>query len=207
MLYIPWRNEETDIKGNHPSFAPHCHARQIEIQINESKYTINAEAIEEALQDLHENGPPEHAWADIAPGAEHNRLLEEHEGEEVERNLEQEDLDANAEMIAGTPPRRQMTYYTGEANKQLLSHKEYCQMMQSLNTKQRELIMYHRKWCKEAVIAIKNGQLPKPYHVFLSGPGGVGKSHIINLVYNDTVKLLRLAGHMEPDDVSVLLAA
>ena len=43
--------------------------------------------------------------------------------------------------------------------------------------------------------------------MFLSGPGGVGKSHVIKLIYSDTVKFLRLSGVFEPDDVIVLLTA
>ena len=43
--------------------------------------------------------------------------------------------------------------------------------------------------------------------MFLSGPGGVGKSHVISLVHNDTVKLLRLSGQIQPDDVTVLLTS
>ena len=54
---------------------------------------------------------------------------------------------------------------------------------------------------------MRKGELVRPYRVFLSGPGGVGKSHVISLVHNDTVKMLRLSGHMEPDDVAVLLTA
>ena len=46
-----------------------------------------------------------------------------------------------------------------------------------------------------------------PYRVFLSGPGGVGKSHVIRLIHSDTLKLLRLSGTLEPDDVTVLLTA
>ena len=37
--------------------------------------------------------------------------------------------------------------------------------------------------------------------MFLSGPGGVGKSHVIKLVHSDTLKLLKLSGTFEPDDV------
>ena len=43
------------------------------------------------------------------------------------------------------------------------------------------------------------------YHVFLSGPGGVGKSHVIKLIHSDTLKLLKLSGTFEPNDVTVLL--
>ena len=43
--------------------------------------------------------------------------------------------------------------------------------------------------------------------MFLSGPGGVGKSHVIKLIHSDTLKLLKLSGVFEPDDVIVLLTA
>ena len=36
--------------------------------------------------------------------------------------------------------------------------------------KQRNIVMYHRNWCKKAVIALKNGEPVIPYRVFLSGP-------------------------------------
>ena len=45
----------------------------------------------------------------------------------------------------------------------------------------------------------------EPYHVFLSGSGGVSKSHVIKVIHSDTLKLLKLSGTFEPDDV-VLLA-
>ena len=63
---------------------------------------------------------------------------------------------------------------------------------------------------------MKHGENVKPYQIFLSGPGGVGKSHVVKLVqsraYNtplvqsDTIKLLKLSGTFEPD-VIVLLTA
>ena len=34
-------------------------------------------------------------------------------------------------------------------------------------------------WCKKAILALKQGKPIEPYRVFLSGPGGVGKSHVI----------------------------
>ena len=58
--------------------------------------------------------------------------------------------------------------------------------------------MFYRNWCKNAVLALKEGKPVEPYHVFLSGPGGVGKSHVIKLIHSDTLKLLRLSGTFEP---------
>ena len=66
------------------------------------------------------------------------------------------------------------------------------------------MIMFHRDWCKKAVLALKQGKPIEPYRVFLSGPGGVGKSHVIRLIHSDTIKFLKLS---EPDDVITLLTA
>ena len=54
---------------------------------------------------------------------------------------------------------------------------------------------------------MRSAQQVEPYRVFLSGPGGVGKSHVISLIRNDTVKFLRLSGQVQPEDVVVLLTA
>ena len=44
--------------------------------------------------------------------------------------------------------------------------------------------------------------------MFLSGPGGAGESHVIRLVLvSDTIRILKLSGVFEPDDVIVLLTA
>ena len=37
---------------------------------------------------------------------------------------------------------------------------------------------------------LKRRESVTPYRVFLSGPGGVGKSHVIKLIKSDTIKLL-----------------
>ena len=67
--------------------------------------------------------------------------------------------------------------------------------------------MFHRNWCKKAVLALKEDKPIEPYRVFLSGPGGVGKPHVIKLIHSDTLKFLKLSGTLQPDDVTVLLTA
>ena len=61
-------------------------------------------------------------------------------------------------------------------NWQLIAPHEYRKLIRCLNSKQRAIFMYNSNWCKPAVKAMKNGKPIKPYHVFLSGPGGVCKS-------------------------------
>ena len=79
--------------------------------------------------------------------------------------------------------------------------------MQHLNEEQRLVVMYHRKWCKETVIALKQNKPVKPYCLFLSGPGGVGKSHVVKLIHTDTIKLLQCSQHITAEDVPILLTA
>ena len=76
--------------------------------------------------------------------------------------------------------------YTKEARKELLSTREYNKCMQQLNKEQKIIVMYHRKWCKEAVLALKQNRPVKPYCLFLSGPGGVSKSHVVKVFYTQT---------------------
>ena len=73
--------------------------------------------------------------------------------------------------------------------------------------------MFNRRWLKQFVAAVNRGlPQPEPYFVFLSGCGGVGKSHVIRLIHTDCVKLLRLcrrgsAEYYDSNDVMVLLTA
>ena len=79
--------------------------------------------------------------------------------------------------------------------------------MQDLNQDQKTVVMYHRKWCKESLLALKENKPIKPYYLFLSGPGGVGKSHVVKLIHTDTVKLLQCAQQITADDIPILLTA
>ena len=80
-------------------------------------------------------------------------------------------------------------------------------MIRVLNKEQLNIVKFHRRWCKQAVSDIKHGHTVEPYGIFLSGPGVVGKSHVIKLIHSDTIKLLKLSGTVEPGQITVLLTA
>jgi len=87
-----------------------------------------------------------------------------------------------------------------------MTSQQYRAMMRTLNKEQLEVLKLHRKWCKDMVQALKHNEPQPVYRIFLSGPGGVGKSHIIKLVHYETMKLLKpLSGYFEPDDIPVIL--
>ena len=208
MLYYPWYNESTDLLGGFESYEEHYINMHSQIIENERKYS---EADIEHIN-IDDSSPPQHMWDDLAPSTEHNRGRDNEEGTEELSTLEQEDLNDNAAMLnepgnSRSGPAELANRFESAVNKAVIPADEYRSLMRGLNFKQREIVMFNRKWCKETVVALKYGRKVKPYRVFVSGPGGVGKSHIIRLIQSDTLKLLKLSGSFEPDDVIVLLTA
>ena len=101
MLYTPWRIENTDLLGEYESYEVHFRAREMECRENECKYVSNMELIHLAIAENNRHGPPEHAWPGIAPEVEHINANDREAGSEVLQNLEQEDLEANCDIIKG----------------------------------------------------------------------------------------------------------
>ena len=74
MLYVPWRDESSYLLGGYMDFHSHYEDKKDDILKNEQKFTQNATEIDEAIDDLTEHGPPQHAWDQVAPGgAAHER--------------------------------------------------------------------------------------------------------------------------------------
>ena len=80
-------------------FRSHYEDKIDDILDNERKYTQNATEFDEAIDDLTEPGPPQHAWDQVAPDAAEQQAQAEAEGADKMRNIEQEDLDANAALF------------------------------------------------------------------------------------------------------------
>ena len=164
---------------------------------NESKY--RQADIDDV--DIDENGPPEHLWSHIAPSTEESRSQSLAEDSDSLTEVSQEDLRDNAYLMTSTSTTATLhVRFESATNRQGIPPEQY-RLLRELNAKQQTIVIFHRNWCK------KVGKSVEPYRVFLSGPGGVGKSHVIKLIYSDTLKFLRLSGAIEPDDVIVLLTA
>lgn len=89
MLYLPWRDESTDLLGGYMDFCRHYEDLSDNVLANEQKYSQNAALIGEAIDDLHEHGPPQHAWDQVAPGAVEQDAQHRTEGVEEEQSIEQ----------------------------------------------------------------------------------------------------------------------
>ena len=210
MLFMPWR-EENKLCGNYKSYTDRYHVEIDKIQKIEDLFIHHEEEINDAFQQLQTVGPPEDAWDSLAPGTEESQHAAQQEGITDERPMAQEDIQTHIEQIINEQPQSKndslSLKYTKEARKEILTAKKYNKYMQHLNEEQKVVVMYHRKWCKETVIALKQNKPVKPYCLFLSGPGGVGKSHVVRLIHTDTIKLLQCAQQITAEDVPILLTA
>lgn len=142
--------------------------------------------------------PQEDAWCELCPETEVNRMecIEEctHATVEDDESLEQPIPDLNRQdkpEQAGT--NLLFTYFTKN---------EIVPLVRTLNSTQKEIFYQVRDWW----LREKDEQNPKPFHVFVTGVAGTGKSHLIKCIYYETNRLLATLSD-NPDDLSVLLTA
>ena len=136
MLYVPWRDESSDLLSGYMDFHSCYEDKVDDILENERKYTQNATKIGEAIDDLTEHGPPQHAWDQVAPGAAEQEA-QAWVGVEETRTIEQEDLDTNAALFQQQQSTPLLQRFSLETNRELIPPDQYREIMRGLNTKGR----------------------------------------------------------------------
>ena len=97
--------------------------------------------------------------------------------------------------------------YAKAAKRQDMNFQEYCKYIRTLNTEQCQIVMYNRAWCKSYIHAQRHGEKQEGYRIFLSGPGGTGKSHIVCLIQRDMSKFFKHTVKPDYDQPIVLITA
>ena len=67
--------------------------------------------------------------------------------------------------------------------------------------------MYNRTWCKCYINAVRHGENQERYRIFLSGPGGTGKSHVVHLIQRDMYHFFKHTVKPDDDQPIVLITA
>ena len=212
MLYWPWRDEES-LKGRFKTYQYHYMSVKNIVDHNAQHFSQNTEHLDHAMDMLTENGPPETSWDSIVPSVEEDNMNTLKDGFHVHQ-LGDENANTDTDSLLDNENSDEKQYksklsmkYTVEARKDIMTQSEYRKHMRNLNSGQKQIVMYNRAWCKAAVVAMRKGKSLNGYHIFLSGPGGTGKSHVINLVRRDIIHFFQLTRKVEPDDPLVLLTA
>ena len=191
MLFTPWRNEQVDLMGNYSSFEEHYEARRDEISEQMQQYAVCSEDLNEIQHHLQECD--DDAYDTIAPVTQDTERRDENEGNTDTNPDLNETYDTSEDL--GIPSRL-------PNNEPLILNEmqddEYRRLVQMLNKKQRKFF-YH------ALHLMKISD--NPFYAFLSGSGGVGKSHLIKSIYQAALKHYNKRAGEDFRRVQVLLLA
>ena len=207
LLFYPWQKEEVDLTKKDDSYYYKYQEAQEIIQMNKAKFERNCEEVDAAFRDLEAGVDPQSGWDEMAAQVEQERR-------DDEENLCRNDAGADPEdetmqqvdipVTASDRPATQACSVQFVTN--VMATGDYYELARSLNHKQKMLHDFVRDWCWKRRCAQQHEELPKAFHIFLSGSGGVGKSHTVNAVYQAVMQTLKRPGD-DPDKPLALLRA
>ena len=174
LLFYPYRDEKDFGKG-FTSVEEHYKAVHKTIKENAEPFNMFQDEVDEALNEYEntEKSPEIDDQQNIFP-------------------VNKEDREPNERTASLT------AQFTAEAKKDTITLAEYCYHMRNLNKEQRQVVDYNRRYVKWQIQEMKAGKSPPGYKIFLCGPGGTGKSHVIKLINRDTRYLYSATNTTDP---------
>ena len=142
------------------------------VRQNITRYEHNADAIDEAWQQIQDDGISPEAWAEVAPNAEEVRREDEQQPVPA---AEVEEDDPLPDLTQGLPA-GDMSTSTARSVEQArgMKREEAKQVKQSMNNEQRQIFSDLTKWCSQKAA----GDEVEPFHIFLTGGAGTGNIFI-----------------------------
>ncbi|XP_031629676.1 uncharacterized protein LOC116344956 [Contarinia nasturtii] len=192
LLFLPWRNEKKDIELQ--NCAQLYYTNKIIIEQNRQKYvTISDERIDEVVNEMKMNDELD---ADSDEDDEETNDLRE-----FVRELGNE-LDVDIAAQAGETTKNEKGKQN-ETNRyfspQRVTEVDLINLLLPLNSQQRTFVMHILKHIRT--------KPNEPFYYFLSGAAGVGKSTVINALYQLITKHFDDLRAAQPDKLKVLLTA
>ena len=170
------------------------------IHKNAEKFNEDCVAFDVELKDL-ENNIPQSEWEMVAPIIGQDDTITHLQGFSTlqHEEIEQEDtIDTVCDNNTRNKRDKLSMLYAKAAKTQDMNFQEYYKYVCTLNKEQRHIVMYNRAWCKSYINAQRHGEKQEGYRIFLSGPGGTGKSRIVHLIQRDMSKFFKHT--VKPDD-------
>ena len=161
------------------------------------------------LGDL-ENNIQQSTWEMVAPNIAQDDRTTNVQGSHTLQNGKQEKEDTTDAVGHDNTRNTRDTLcmlYAKAAKRQDMNFQDYCRHVHNLNTDQCHIVMYNRAWCKSCINAVRHGENQKGYRISLSGPGGTGKSHVVQLIQRDMSPFFKHTVKPDDDQPIVLITA
>ena len=200
LLYLPWRDENKDLQGTDGDYKIKYFDVKPQITARMHFYEPNMEEYSQAVQDLEENGPPEDGWATLAP----QTVQQEHD-DRSEGARDDPEFEALAPNVDNGPAELGLVPHEYELNSRKITPKQWLEMTVSLNKEQRQIHQFIVQWCTEMSMTYKTSFRPKPFHIFISGGAGTGKSHLVRTIVQTVQNILNIG--QNKDDIVVMVCA
>ncbi|XP_051802391.1 uncharacterized protein LOC127533424 [Acanthochromis polyacanthus] len=180
-LYLPHRSDDELNDGGRTSYEEFYKSRRDVKDIvdhNRKLFEGRGAGMDKALQNV-QFGPVLNAWNTFAPEVEAERQECLELREKIPEEQDEDAVPDFEDLNVGEPVPRI------EAPR--LSPDFVRKMFQSLNETQACVFYAVRQWCLRRVW----GQDPEPFHYFVSGGAGCGKSHVIKCIHEEATRILR----------------
>ena len=154
------------------------------------RFEPNAEAIEIALQMVNENRVRDLQSYDSINDQENDDL-----SREVMNGIDDERDDDICEEVVSLPPETSQMFQGIATYNQpsAIRDEELRDAVRSLNVKQRITYDVVLSWCRNSIESVNclNKETTEPIHIFFTGGGGGGKSHLIRTIYHTAVNMFK----------------
>ena len=205
LLYYLWSDEDELISGSN-SYEQSYIAKQHRIVSNANKFNNDCEVFDVSPDEI-ENNIPQSVWNLASPlisqeDAQTNRYGFITLQKLSEENINDTDiaLDYNNLYTDDDPL---IKIYMKAAHPKEMTFTEYCSCMRLLNS-QLHVVMYNRLWCKQFITALHENKTIPGYRIFLSGPGGTSKHHVLKIIQRH---ISYETSNCDPDQPTVLMTA
>lgn len=181
MLFVPWRDEATDLDD--VNVVEKAQDNMDLIKSNSMYYYDSRETDDRSLREF------------INEIEASNYNTNEYEDVMNEMELLENDQYVTSSL---TGARQKSTTAEKFLPPKLIDDGEYFKIMRSLNIKQRQIVL-HILHC------LKTGK--GPFHIFLTGGAGVGKSHVVTAVVQSYLRFCNKLQSFSPEGINVLIKA
>ena len=206
MLYFPWRTE-TDLLGDDDLYSTKFQESEVfsKVETNRRTFEPNAEAIVTALQMVSENRVRDLQSYDPINDQENDDL-----SREAMNSIDDDCDDDLREELVSLPREISQTFLgiTTYNQPSAIRDDELRKAVRSLNVKQRITYDVVLSWCRNLIKSANclTNESIEPIHIFVTGGGGGGKSHLIRTIYHTAVNMFKYSA-VNPSLPTVLLMA